>query len=143
MAIDLDAPDHIIGTAAQVVADVAAGYFFKGGVIEPMQPLVGHKTQQQITHQFGGRKQQAVRGIIVLVGHARNFSQRRRDNRATVSKEHRQMSIEDSARAINRLASLAAMPPGLKIKISLSPGHEIYEKNASSPYGISADSYQK
>ncbi|MBV5298545.1 MAG: hypothetical protein JZU64_10555 [Rhodoferax sp.] len=53
------------------------------------------------------------------------------------------MSIEDSARAINRLASLAAMPPGLKIKISLSPGHEIYEKNASSPYGISADSYQK
>ena len=61
----LDPPDDIAFALPQVVADVMTGAFLQGVEVEAVQPVVGNKTEDQVTHHLGCREQEFIAGVVV------------------------------------------------------------------------------
>lgn len=68
-----DAPDRVVVTQAQVVADVAAVDALQALEIGLAHPVVRHEAEQKIAHHLGGGEQALVPGVAV-VGHPRTIA---------------------------------------------------------------------
>jgi hypothetical protein len=64
LATDLDPPDDVVGTFAEILGDVAARNDLQRAVVEAVQPFVRHKTEDQVTHQFGRREEEFVAAVV-------------------------------------------------------------------------------
>jgi hypothetical protein len=66
LATHLHPPDKVVGSLAEVFADVAARNPLQRAVVQVVQPVVRHEAEDQVTHQFGRREEKFVAAVVIV-----------------------------------------------------------------------------